>query len=105
MGNLLEAIFGGRCYFCGKGNSLGKTPNSLEKTPWWGQYGFQGNTYHHDECLDKVLANPRAYTSRSVDMAIEIADSMREKKQQEQSNREYREKQCQRALCLSKDNL
>lgn len=66
------------CRIC---NGNGATRRNTGK--WVGDSAYGGWLVweYHDECVSKVLAHPECYSGRTVDYAIEIADSLREEKE------------------------
>ena len=65
------------CKICGERENLLYTPE-------WGLYGrYKGaiGYPYHEECVKDVVCNPENYTNKQVDWAIQIGESLRERKE------------------------
>lgn len=79
------------CFFCHKKKNLithSKTGRIYE--------GFEYHYYHKD-CLNSILKNPEQFTSRQVDMAIEIVDQIKIDIEKDNSRKDRRSQKIKEA--------
>lgn len=70
-----------KCFVCGqKGTELRKTPLKV----YGGTYNYHTVRFaYHPGCLKAVLCNPENYNNEIVDMAIKIANIIKDQKREE----------------------
>lgn len=81
-----------KCIFCGS------RAGERKYVPCYGIYGemsgMSGNWYH-EGCLREIVCEPERFKSRTVDLAVDMVDRIKETKRRKDMETARRKKQCE----------